>query len=328
MSLAKQTTTEFKLSDPGAILGSDPTMSEYLRCYEFPKPPDVRYGWVRLQSPQAKERVCLFGQAWLPDHAIGTILLIHGFGEHTGNYARLIRDFVEAKFAVAAMDLRGHGLSEGPRGHADDPNSYAEDIELFFEKIFPSLLPHRPTFIWGHSLGGLIGLQILSRGKLSKKPNSAVFSSPLLGFPELSGFQKVMAGVAPIVAHLLPSLPISHGIEPGQLSHDEEYLAKRMDDPLMSHVATPKWLMSEKAAVAQVQDRAEQFQKLCPTMLLLSGDEYITNLSEARKFAFQAYAGMKHKVIEFPGYYHELEKEPAIRPRIVSESLAWFRSHL
>ncbi len=322
MSEAK-TTIEFKLSDPGSILGSDPAMSEYLRCYEFPKPPDVRYGFTRVQS----ERVALFGQAWLPDHAIGTILLIHGFSEHSGNYARLIRDFVEAKFAVAAIDLRGHGLSEGPRGHVDHAEAYAEDVELFFENIFPALLPHRPVFLWAHSLGSLNGLQTLSRGKLSVKPSAAVFSSPLLGFPELKGMQKIMAGFAPIAAHLIPSLPISHGISPNILSHDEEYLARRLDDPLMARVATPKWLMSQKAAVAQVQDRAEQFQKLSPTLFLLSGDELVTNLSESRKFAFQAYAGMKHKVIEFPGFYHEIEKEPDIRARVVSESLAWFRSH-
>jgi alpha-beta hydrolase superfamily lysophospholipase len=80
-------------------------------------------------------------------------------------------------------------------------------------------------------------------------------------------------------------------------------------------------------AVKQLQAQAEEFQALVPTLLLLAGNELVTNLNESRKFAFRAYAGIKHKVIEFPGYYHELEKEKDIRPRIVSESLAWFKSH-
>jgi hypothetical protein len=53
----------------------------------------------------------------------------------------------------------------------------------------------------------------------------------------------------------------------------------------------------------------------------------VTNLNEARRFAFHAYGSLKHKVIEFPGYYHELEKEKGVRDRILSESLAWIRSH-
>jgi hypothetical protein len=53
----------------------------------------------------------------------------------------------------------------------------------------------------------------------------------------------------------------------------------------------------------------------------------VTSLNEARKFAFRAYSGLTHKVIEFPGYFHELEKEKAIRARVVSESIGWFKSH-
>ena len=48
---------------------------------------------------------------------------------------------------------------------------------------------------------------------------------------------------------------------------------------------------------------------------------------DARRFAFRAFAGQRHKVIEFPGMYHELEKEPEVRNRVVSETIAWFRSH-
>ena len=58
---------------------------------------------------------------------------------------------------------------------------------------------------------------------------------------------------------------------------------------------------------------------------MLAGEERITNLLEARRFAFQAYAGQQHKVVEFPGMFHELEKEESIRDRVVSETVAWFR---
>lgn len=317
----------FKLSDPGKTLAQDPAMSEYLRCYEFPGPPEVRYGFVRMESPQPKDRVGLFGQAWMPLHAIGTVLLIHGFAEHAGNYAGLVRDLVNANFAVAVLDLRGHGLSEGPRGHVEGPDTYAEDIEAFLEAVFPALLPNRPLYIFGHSLGGLTGLQLLQRKKLPVKPAAAIFTSPLLGFPELLAPQKYLAALAPLVAKILPALPIAHGIPATVLSHDEAYLKRRGLDPLIGRVASPKWLISVAKSVLGVQARADEVGQACPTLLMLAGDEKVTNLDEARRFAFRAYAGLRHKVIEFPGYYHELEKEPGVRGRVVSETIAWLKSH-
>lgn len=327
MSEGGQSTIAFKLSDPGVSLAHDPQMMEYLRSYNFPCPPDVRYGFTRIESPQEKDRVNLFGQAWVPAHPVGTVALFHGYGEHGGNYSRLVRDFIENRFAVVVMDLRGHGLSEGPRGHAPTPTIYAEDWEQLLNHVFPMILPNLPFYIWGHSLGALTALQVVRRGNLPVAPKGVVLSSPLLGFPEIKGIQKLLTKIAPVMAKLLPSLPVAHGIPPTVLSHDEEYLARRHDDPLIGKVSTPLWFLSMKEAVQQLQAQADQFQPLAPTLLLLAGSELVTNLNEARKFAFRAYAGMNHKVIEFPSYYHELEKEKAIRPRVVAESIAWLKSH-
>lgn len=318
---------KFRLSDPGTPFAQNPAMSEYLRAYDFPLPPEVRYGFTRIDSPQEKDRVSLMAQAWVPAHAVGTIVLIHGYSEHCGNYARLVREFTQSQFAVIAFDHRGHGLSEGPPAHVESPETYAEDAEKIIGEIFPHVLPSRPLFIWGHSLGAMVGLQLILRHNLPVRPRAAVFSSPLLGFPILDGLQKILSGIAPLLAKLLPSLPVAHGIPSDFLSHDEQYLARRHEDPLIKNSTTPKWFESTKQSVAKLQKNAEAFRSLAPTLFLLAGDEKITNLNAARDFAFRAYAGPNHKVIEFPGLYHELEKEPAVRSRVVSESIAWFRLH-
>ena len=119
---------------------------------------------------------------------------------------------------------------------------------------------------------------------------------------------------------------MAHGVSPGTLSHDEAYLARRFEDPLIRRVATPRWLESVKVEIAGLQASAGKFQALCPTLLMLAGQERVTNLAAARHFAFLAYSGQRHKVIEFPDMFHELEKEPAVRVRVVSESITWFRS--
>lgn len=317
----------FQLSDPGSLADRDPAVAEYLHSYEFPQAAEARYGFVRLESPGSRNRVTLFGQAWVPGHANGTVLLLHGYSEHSGNYAGLVRDFVQSQLAVITLDFRGHGLSEGPTGHVDGPETYAEDTEHLVREIFPHVLPYRPLFLWGHSMGAMVALQLLLRGELPAEARAAALSSPLLGFPELHGTQKLLAALSPLLAKVVPALPVSHGVPPEHLSHDGEYLSKRARDPLIKRVTTPRWFESTKATLQEIHAGAEKLHAGCPKLLMLAGDERVTNLSDARRFAFRACSGQRHKVIEFPGSFHELEKEPAVRPRLLAESIAWLRSH-
>lgn len=317
----------FRLTEPGATLIREPSVREYLKTYNLPIPPNVRYGHVRFDSQQSDYRVKLFGQAWVPEHSLGTVFLIHGFAEHSGCYGRLIQNFTDARLAVAAMDFRGHGLSEGPRGHTDAPNCYAEDIEQFTRIVLPSLNLNRPVFLFGHSMGGLVTLQLMLRNQITAKVTATVVTSPLLGLPELGGVQKILARLSPIIEKFFPTLGFPHNIPDDILSHDREYLAQRAKDPLIVQKASPRWLSSIKDLMENVHTHAGEFYKLAPTFLMLSGEEHVTNLSESRRFAFNGLADRKHKVVEFPGYYHELEKEPAIRDRVVREAIAWFTSH-
>ncbi len=51
--------------------------------------------------------------------ARGAVLLTHGYGEHSGRYVEVISGWTQSGLVVASYDLRGHGHSEGHRGHVD-----------------------------------------------------------------------------------------------------------------------------------------------------------------------------------------------------------------
>lgn len=318
----------FKFSEPGAPLTRDPSVREYLQTYQLPIPPQVRYGHVRFPSPQENYRVGLFGQAWAPEHSVGTVVLLHGLSEHSGNYGQLIQDFCAAHLSVATLDLRGHGLSEGPRGHTDTPECYAEDVEQFLRVVLPTLNPNRPLFFFGHSMGGLIALHLLLRKNIATQPRAIALTSPFLGFPEIKGPQKILSALAPLVNCIAPSLAISHGIADESLTHDTAYLARRAEDPLVSIKVSPRWLLSTRKLMEEVQARAGEFAELCPAYMLLASDERVVNLEAARSFGTRAFSGRQHRIAEFPGFRHELEKEPKIRSRIVGEVISWFLSHI
>ena len=86
----------------------------------------------------------LFAQAWLPDGETKAVInLIHGIGEHSSRYSQMAEYYNKNGIAIFAIDYRGHGKSEGKRGHTPSYESLMNDINCLLElssfiKIFPS----------------------------------------------------------------------------------------------------------------------------------------------------------------------------------------------
>ena len=91
------------------------------------------------------------GQCFLPDSSCGTVFFLHGYLDHTGTLINGITACFNARWAVAAMDLPGHGLSGGERGAIDDFSEYAAAFDRFFLLAAPHL--KQPFVFIGHSTG-------------------------------------------------------------------------------------------------------------------------------------------------------------------------------
>jgi alpha-beta hydrolase superfamily lysophospholipase len=59
----------------------------------------------------------LHGRDWPCRAARGTVLVVHGLGEHIGRYAQVAAELNARGWRVVGYDQRGHGASEGGRGH-------------------------------------------------------------------------------------------------------------------------------------------------------------------------------------------------------------------
>jgi alpha-beta hydrolase superfamily lysophospholipase len=96
----------------------------------------------------------LAAHAFIPSAPRGTVLLLHGFLDHTGTLANTIQHLVEQGYAVSAFDLPGHGLSNGLRTHIDDFVEYERALNDFIDLI-DGHLP-RPYHAVAHSTGAAI----------------------------------------------------------------------------------------------------------------------------------------------------------------------------
>ena len=94
-----------------------------------------------------------------PAQYTATVVLLHGYLNHTGQFRHLIRHFLENSFAVAAFDLPGHGLSSGKTAAIDSFDQYITATQDFVRIIKDRL--NGPFHTVGFSAGAAILIEML-----------------------------------------------------------------------------------------------------------------------------------------------------------------------
>lgn len=81
---------------------------------------------------------------------------MHGVCEPSGRYQQVAARLCQARYAVSALDLRGHGRTPGRRGHTPLAVVLGDLDDLLDAE--QERIGDRPLFFYGHSLGGLLVL--------------------------------------------------------------------------------------------------------------------------------------------------------------------------
>lgn len=119
--------------------------------------------WIDFDSRQAGQRVRLHGlwhEADTPTVGTAPILLyLHGARWNVTGSAQRVRRMQELGFSVLAVDYRGFGKSDT----AMPTESLAyEDARAAWDWL-AAHYPGQPRYIFGHSLGGAIAIELASR---------------------------------------------------------------------------------------------------------------------------------------------------------------------
>ena len=133
----------------------------------------------KLYTIKSKDGSKLVYYSWLPNKKIKLAIgIIHGLGEYSSRYDDFAEYFCKRGYGVYSIDLRGHGNSEGKRGHINNFKKLLNDSEEMFINIRKENLDV-PIVMFGHSLGGCIALNYLCKNQ-SKEISLAIISSPWL----------------------------------------------------------------------------------------------------------------------------------------------------
>ncbi|MFI7067489.1 alpha/beta hydrolase [Kribbella sp. NPDC050124] len=130
--------------------------------------------------PYLDDTDAVYFRHWAAAPAVASVLLLHGFGEHSGHYHRLAFALSNRGMNVWGLDHLGHGLSAGERGLFQTVDALADNAALLLDRIEADD-PSRPVFVVGHSLGGIVAGLLAVRGR--KTAGLVLTGAPLDGLP-------------------------------------------------------------------------------------------------------------------------------------------------
>jgi len=250
------------------------------------------------------------------------LLIVHGYADHGARYAHVAERFTQLGYAVLAADYRGHGRSEGPRGHVERFEEFVWDVEAAAD-LLRKAIGSRPLGIYAHSHGALVTLAALTRRHKLASARCVAFTNPFLSIGTMKVNRALLALTRP-VSWVLPRFSQPHGIPAAGLTHDTQLLARAADDPLRHNVATAGWSVASRDAQAQVIRDLGRIE--LPTLWLLGSADPIANPSQTRElFATSVPEPKELRVYE--GLLHELVNEVE-RERVLDDLVAWFQAQL
>lgn len=234
---------------------------------------------------------------WEAVDPVGRVVVVHGLGEHAGRYDLLAAPLTARGYSVLAYDQRGHGASEGKRGHVADFGLFLEDLHRVLAEAKRSLPGPGEPFLMGQSMGGLVLLRYLQ--SYPAAPPGAVLSAPWLATAHpIPAWKRLLARLLTPVA---PRLAMSGPIPPEHLTADPAEARAYQQDPLVHDRVTLG--LFDAAERAQELARVQSVEPAVPMLVLVPGDDRVVD--GARTLEWARSVGPPVEMVELPGGRHE-----------------------
>ena len=177
----------------------------------------------QVETVAARDGTPLLTRVWpTAGDPWGTILVVHGLGEHSGRHDATGGRFAAAGLVATSFDHRGFGASGGRRAYVDQWDDYLDDIE---DRLDAGRVDGLPAAIYAHSLGGLMVADYL----LSERPQPDV---AVLSAPALDGGNAFLRGLSSVLSRVRPTFAIANPWNPAQIARDPAPPVVTDPDPL------------------------------------------------------------------------------------------------
>ncbi len=268
---------------------------------------------------QSSDGTRLFYRRWALDSPKAAVAIVHGYAEHSGRYDHVAAMLHELGLDVFALDERGHGKSDGVRGHVGDYEEYNGDVAALLNRIREESSADR-IIVLGHSNGGLITLNY------ALKPDPDVFAivvtAPFLGAAmEIPAWKALLGRV---MAKIYPTLAMPSGLPTDGLSHDKAVVKAYEDDPLVFSTATAGFFVAATNVQEKVKNEAGRIT--LPCLVMQGMEDPLVDAAQARPL-FESLGSTDKKYIEYPGMFHEIMNETE-KAKVLGDIREWLEPRL
>jgi alpha-beta hydrolase superfamily lysophospholipase len=245
----------------------------------------------------------------------GTVVIVHGLGEHALRYAH-VAQFLNARgYSVRAYDQYGHGASGGLRGSLPQAMRLVDDLVHVVDDTRRRMQRGQPLFLLGHSMGGVV---VASLVRQHMRPvDGVILSSPALD-PGLNPAQKLMLAVLP---RLLPNLRLDNGLKLDMLCRDSRVIEAYKNDSFVHRKISARLAQFIAQEGARIMADAPQWRT--PTLLLYAGSDALVSPAGSRAFAAAAPA-QQVQSHGFEAMHHEILNDPD-RGQVFDKIQAWLK---
>jgi alpha-beta hydrolase superfamily lysophospholipase len=247
------------------------------------------------------------------------LVIVHGAGDHSGRYSRLVNPLVERGFTVYGYDMRGYGRSPGKRGHINAWADYREDAGAFLMFV-KERAPGLPVFLFGYSLGAQVALDYVLRAPQGLE-GVVLSATPI----EPAGIgNPVMILMAKLLSRVMPTLQISLKNDINGVARDPQVLADLGNDPLHHDLVTMRWGSEAMATGEWVRQRAAEMR--LPVLFIHGGADPFNKVEGVQRYyeqisypdkAIRVYAGSRHET------HNDLD-----HAQVAADIAAWMEEHL
>jgi alpha-beta hydrolase superfamily lysophospholipase len=232
------------------------------------------------------------------------LVLLHGFGEHTGLYHRYAAELAPHGVELWALDEVGHGLSDGERGDVGSLDDLAANGARLLDLV-TARRPDLPVVVSGHSLGSLAAL-LLALDRPEAFTGVVLSGAPLSELPWL-----LEAAASPDGGAL--------DLDPAALSSDPFYLDALGNDPLAFTEADVVGVLT--AAFVPAWKRLEtDLPRLALPVLAVHGERDTIAPVEGVRAWLGRLPGLRLHVVEDAG--HDVLNE--VQHRAVADAIGGF----
>ena len=260
----------------------------------------------------------IYAKHWGIDAPKALICLVHGLFEHCNRYDKYARSFNENGYAVLGYDRRGHGHSEGKRGHTPSFEAYLQEVDQLIN-LGKKLYANVPIILYGHSQGGNIVLNYI----IDRKPKVKLVIATSPWIILANNPPAILLSLLGLLNRLLPTFNAPNDLDAKAISSIESEVKKYVEDPMVHRAVT----FRTGAEMLKSANKLLNFNGDFPVpLLLMHGDsDRVVAPESSIGFAERAKGNIELKIWE--GQFHEIHNDTKSK-EMFEHAVEWLNNNL